>query len=621
MRVTPLLAACLASTALVSTAVAQEAFELGEITVSGGLSPIQSDRLGRASSVLTARDIEEKGVTNVQDALRAVPGVSVNGASNSFTQVRIRGSEAGHALILIDGIEAAGGDGEYILSGLETANIERIEVLRGPQSVVYGSAASAGVINIITDKGSDGTTARGSIELGDATIATAFAAYRNDRGGIAFGLSHTDDKGYDQSGDNGEKDSLERTTLTLSGDYMLGEDLLVGFTLRHSDEQYDYDRVAFGATDAASYVVDDPTLFAGREELTFGVYAEYFMLDGRMSHRLGYQLTKTDQNDNGGPFTRTEAEALKYRLSYALDGAQVADADHLVNLMLETARDSSSSNPLFERESNSIAVEYRGRFGNGLDLQAGLRHDDNDVFDDATTWTLGLSYTLPESGVRFHASAGTGSVNPSYFDLYANAFGFTGNPNLRPEQNRGFDIGVEVPVLDGRGSFDVTYFNEKLTDEITSVSTGPGTFSFINQAGDSTREGIELSGHLDATDALTLRLAYTYLDARNPNGSVEIRRPKHELNLGAHLETFGGRGMASVNIRHVASNADTQFWGAFSTVDLPDYTTVDLALDYDLTDRVTLTGRVLNAFDTESSDVWGYVNRGRSVYVGLRAQF
>ena len=160
------LLASVALTAPFTSVVAQDAFALDEIIVTGGLSPIAAGALGRASSVVTADDIAARGIATVQDALRALPGVSVTGSGPTYTQVRIRGGEASHTLILIDGIAAAGGDGEYILSGLDTANIAKIEVLRGPQSVYYGSDASAGVINIITRKGQVGTTLSGSLEAG-----------------------------------------------------------------------------------------------------------------------------------------------------------------------------------------------------------------------------------------------------------------------------------------------------------------------------------------------------------------------------------------------------------------------------------------------------------------------
>lgn len=616
-----LLASAAVSPFFITYASAQEYFDLGEIIISGGLSPIEANALGRASSVVTAETIEERGIATVQDALRALPGVSVNGSSNTSTQVRIRGGEANHTLILIDGIEAAGGDGEYILSGLETANIERIEVLRGPQSVFYGSNASAGVINIITRKGGIGDTYSTSLEIGAATTATAFVSRRNERGGLSFSFSHIDDRGYDQSGDGGEKDGLERTTAILSGDYLLTKDLKLGFTLRHADEKYATDATPFGAVDAESYVVDDPTQFSTRDEWTGAIYAEYEMMDGRLTHRLSFEKTEYESTFNGDAPTTTETQALKYRLSFGLDGRAVADADHLLNLLLENEKDSSSSNPLFGREATSIALEYRGSFANGLDVQAGARLDNNDVFADATTWNVGLSYQIPDTGIRLHASAGTGIVNPSYFELYTDAFGYTGNPNLKPERNKSFDIGAELSLFEGRGSLDVTYFNETLTDEITSVSTGPGTFSYINQAGDSDRQGVEIAGEVQATDALGLRLSYTYIDAENPDGSVEIRRPRHELALGATLDTFGGRGTVSADLRHVSGNFDTQFWGGFGTVELPAYTTVDVATRYELTETVTLNGRITNLFDDDAVDVWGFASRGRAAYVGINAKF
>lgn len=616
-----LLASVAIPTFFVTAASGQDAVDLGSIILSGGLSPIAADALGRSVSVVTAEEIEARGVTSVQDALRALPGVSVNGSGTSYTQVRIRGGEANHTLILIDGIKAAGGDGEYILSGLETANIERIEVLRGPQSVYYGSNASAGVINIITRKGEVGRTYSGSVEMGNGVSASAFLSNRTDRGGVALSLSHTDDHGYDESGDGGEKDGLRRSTAILSGDYLVTEDLKLGFTLRRSDEKYFYDSTPPGATDADSYVVDDPAPFSTRDELTAGVFAEYMMMGGRLSHRLSFEETRNKQAYDGGARTKTETEALKYRLSFGLDGRAVSETDHLLNVLLENKKDSSSSNPLYGRKTTSVALEYRGSFASGLDVQAGARFDNNDVFEDATTWNVGLSYAIPDSNIRLHASAGTGIVNPSYFELYADAFGYSGNPNLTPERNRSFDMGAEFTLFDGRGSVDVTYFNETLKDEITAVSTGPGTFSYINQTGDSDREGVEVSGYLKATENLGLRMAYTYIDAKNPDGSVEVRRPRHELAFGATLDTFAGRGTISADIRHVSGNYDMQFWGAYPTLELPAYTTVNVAAQYDLTKNVTLTGRITNLFDDDAVDVWGYASRGRAAYVGLRANF
>ncbi|MBZ0124533.1 MAG: TonB-dependent receptor [Roseovarius sp.] len=618
----PILAAAAGLTAAIAhTAFAEEVIELDPIIVSGGLSPVEAARYGRSVTVLSGDEIKERGIATVQDALRTVPGLAVSSSGGNYTEVRIRGGEANHTLILIDGVEAAGGDGQYILSGLDTANIERIEVLRGPQSVYYGSNASAGVINIITRTGTEGTQYGASVEAGShgSTTSSAFASVRGARGGLSFSFSDNHDAGWDFSGDNGERDRTDRATAILKGDVRLGETLTLGFNLRRSDEHYEFDSTSFVAVNAASYIFDDPTQFASRDETTFSTFAEHEMLGGRLVHRLTYELTDNEDRYNGGAPVKTRTEAYKYRLGLGLDGA-AASANHLVNLLLEHEQDSSSTNPLFKRNSDAVALEYRGSFMNGLDVQAGVRFEDNSVFSDSTTWNLAASYAFA-NGVRLHASAGTGVVNPAYFDLYAAAFGYTGNPNLQPEENESYDIGVEVPFMAGRGTVDVTYFNETLENEIIDVPTGPGTFTFANEVGSSTREGVEVEGSLAATDLIDLRLSYTYLEARNPNGTVETRRPRHELGLGVTARTSDGRGSATADIRHVADNTDMQFFPPFTPARLPDYTLVNLSARFAVTDNVDATLRVENLLDETYSDVWGYVGRDRTIYVGLDANW
>lgn len=624
----PLLA--LSATLLPLSAPAQEAPDLtilDPVVLSAGLTPMAANAYGRAFTVITAEEIQARGLATVQDALRGVPGLSVSSAGGNMTQVRIRGGEARHTLILIDGIEAKGGADEYILSGLETANVERIEVLRGPQSVYYGSNAATGVINIITRQGGPGLQYGGSAEVGNGWAAAGHVSQRGERGGIALNLSARDDHGFDQSGEGGEKDGTKRRTVGLSGDFRATPDLTFGASLRRSREDYDFDSSNWMATSPEDYVIDDPLPTSRRDETQAAVWGEYAALDGRLTHRLEYQDTLFKQGFNGGPADRGETEAVKYRGSLGLDGRPAAEARQLLNLMAEYWKDSSTTAPGQERERNSLALEYRGFFDNGLDVQAGLRHDANKVFEDFTSWNLGLSYRVAETPFRLHGSAGTGLVNPSFFELFADAdYGsqrYIGNPDLRPETNRGYDLGVEAEVLGGRGTIDLTYFNERLKDEIESyfvgIEDGVAVYSYRNQAGESPRQGIELSARLQATEALLLGLSYTYLDAKNPDGSVEIRRPRHEVGLSATLAVLDGRGTVSADLRHVAGNYDTQFWAFYETKELPSYTVVNLAAGYDVTENLRATARIVNLFDEDYSDVWGYVSQGRTAWVGLQA--
>ena len=635
---TPLIAlATLSAAALLPAAgSAQDAVTLDPVILSAGFAPQAADAYGRAATVLTAAEIEARGIATVQDALRAVPGVSVSSAGTSFTQVRIRGAEASHSLILIDGIEVAGGGDEYVLTGLETANIDRIEVLRGPQSVYYGSNASAGVINIITRGGEPGLHYGGGIELGNGAAASAHVSRNGERGGLALNLSARDDHGFDLSGDGGEKDGIHRKTLGLSGWVQATEALRLGATLRRSWERYDsdalatYDVLTGGYVDAGGnpvtgpegYVNDDPALFGKRDERQGALWAEFASLDGRLTHRLDYQDSVFKQNNEGAGWTTGKTRKLKYRGSLGLDGRPVEDAAHILGLLAERQEDSSTAAPDYRREMTSLALEYRGFLDNGLNLQAGVRHDDNRVFDDFTSWTLALSWQVPDRPFRLHASAGTGLVNPSYYELYADDGYTRGNPYLRPEKNRGFDLGVELSLPDGRGSVDLTYFRETLEDEITYVGgTAPdwrGTY--VNQPGESPREGVELAARVNATRNLDLALNYTYLDAKDPDGAVEIRRPRHELGLSATLAVLDGRGSLTADLRHVSGNFDTQFWND-QTREMPSFTVVNLAAGYDLTDNIRLTGRVVNLFDRDYSEVWGYATQGRTAYAGLQARW
>lgn len=438
-------------------------------------------------------------------------------------------------------------------------------------------------------------------------------------------LSHLRDRGYDNSGDGGERDEIRRSTAILSGDFALTETLTLDFTLRRSREHYDYDATNSGAADWQGYVVDDPLPYVDRDETTARLGFSHEMLGGRLVQRFSVQTTRNSTSYDGWAPTDTRTDAAHYRLSYGLDGQPVDSADHILTGMLEWEEASSSSNPGYDRRTNSLALEYRGEIG-GLSLQAGVRHDRNSAFANATTWTLAASYRFADSGVRVHGSAGTGVVDPSYFELFGNSCYMGsctyGNAALTPEYNRSFDLGVELPVFGGRGLVDVTLFHSTLTDAIEYYyDAGLGYSTYRNVAGDGTRRGVEISGRLQATDDLSLRLSYTYTDATNPDGSVATRRPEHQLALGATWAFAAGRGSLSADLRYVAGSWDNQWFGAYALAELPAYTTVDLAATYQLTQDVTLIGRVSNLFDEGTMDAWGYPGRGRAAYVGLRARF
>ena len=611
-------------------AVAQDIL-LDEIIISGGLFPLEAKAYGRAYTVITADEIARRGVTSLQEALRAAPGVSVVSSGETQTKVRIRGGESNHTLILIDGIELnESGNGDYTLTGLSLDDVDRVEILRGPQSTIYGSNAMAGVVSIITKKGSKiGIEQGGGVELGGqgTRAANYFLRNRTERGGVAltFGARHTD--GEDGSRSGGDTEYNNQETLGLNGDYRLGETVTAGFTLRRTWQDYGYDgTIPFGTviTDPADYIIDAP-LTARRNQVAGSVWLEADGLGGRLRHRVSLSGMNegSDYFNAGVPNGDNAAtqRAIKYSGSFALGDVSVDQANQKLNFALENETESYAASftggDAFTRESQSIALEYQGRFDSGVDLQAGVRHDFNQVFEDATSWNIAAAWQIPGQNIRLRGSVGKAIVNPTMFEQFGFFAGsYVGNPDLKPEESLGYDIGADFQLANGRGNLNVTLFN----NTVKNLITGFGNTS-VNLPGKSKRRGVELGYAMQATDWLSVAADYTYTHARSAAGVRLVRRPMHELGLRATAEFNGGRGAVSADLRHVGGSYDTQFWGSFPTLKLKDFTVVNLGARYDLTDNVQLTSRVTNVFDQDYSETWGYYGQGRTAYVGLSTKW
>jgi len=638
-----------AAAALVAAAwpvQARETFTLDPIIVSGGLTPIEAARYGRSASVLTEEDIVDRGSDFVADLLRGLPGVAVSraGTAGGLTQVRLRGHEGNHTLVLIDGVEVASpSTGEYDFSGLLAADIERIEVIRGPQSSPYGSNAIGGVISITTKRATEpGVSGRAGFEIGtDESTQFDFALrQRTDRGAISFSAARRDVVGHDVSGTGGDRDGEVNETYNLTFQYFATESLTFGGTLRHVKSDSDFDAQIYTAPTPAGPILQDD-LSGSEVDETFGsLYAELDALGGRMSNRLDLSLAdiRTDSRDGTGAQSGDTTETRQkvgYKGTIALDTGSIDAADHLLTFAAQWERETFvNNNPAFvfapsqltrqEREQTSLVLEYQGDLTDSLALQASLRHDFNDRFEDFTTYSLGVSYILPNRTTRLHASYGTGVQNPTMFEQFGFSNNFAGNPNLEPEQSKGFDIGIEQGFLNGRGLVDLTYFNDELTNEISSVfDPATGTSSPINNPGRSDRQGVELSGRLQVNDRLDLGLAYTWLDAENPNGTTEVRRPEHEVLFRLGYSFPDDRTRVTMDVQHVSGNVDTFFPPSFVgvPVTLPDYTLVNVGVTHQLTDRVQVHGRIANLTDVKYKEVLGYETRGRTAYFGLKASF
>jgi len=387
----------------------------------------------------------------------------------------------------------------------------------------------------------------------------------------------------------------------------------LGFSFRATDADYDFDTDDDSATDVAGYVVD-AAFRTNLSERSGSVYLDHAAVEGRVDHRLRFDRT-TQKEDTVAKFGPSSSDLITqvvtYRLQVAADGESTQDSDQLFSLLVERREDENRDGE-GTRENNSIALEYRGWLTDNASMQAGLRRDDNSAFINETTWNLSGSYFVGK-GTRVHASAGRSVVNPEFFTS-------SSNPDLIPEKNIGYDIGIETPFPAKSGTLDFTYFNEKLEDKIFFET--PTSVTALNAPSNSNRQGIELSVFLKPVELLELTLNYTLTDATNSDGEIEIRRPRNEIGINTTWRLPNGATTLSGDLRYVRGLYDQKFWEDGDPREkLPNFTVVNLLASHSLTDHIDLTARITNAFDEDYQEVWGYATRGRAGYVGVRASW
>ncbi|MDQ7017675.1 MAG: TonB-dependent receptor [Robiginitomaculum sp.] len=615
----------LASIAILSTFAfpafsEEETSRESEIIIIGSHTPIPMAEMTAAISIIEGPDVTDLGNVFAADALRAIPGVSVNrsGPAGSLTQVRLRGSEANHVLVLVDGIEASNPfSGEFSFSTLPADGISRIEVLRGEQSALWGSDAIGGVINFITTPTKRGNTFGAFAEYGSfGTVRTGANGQFVSGDTRLFGnLSYGDSTGYDVSATGGDKDGYDNFTAHGGFDAPLGDvaslKTRTRYTRAHS--QFDAD------TDFDGRLNDAPLSL---QQSQFDALAQISAqsMDGHLNHEL--KTTYTNTEDLGGTSRsigfRTQGS---YQLAGNWDTGTIA---HHLTLLAEGTREiykndggpGAFQNQKQRNTGYALAADYRLVSGD-LVLNASARRDTHSLFADADTWRVGGAYAFESLGGRLRASAGQGVKNPGFFELFGffPAF-FTGNPNLKAERSTGYELGWDQQI--GPAKVSISGYTSRLKNEIfTDFGTFPATAR--NRTGTSHRKGIEIEGNWPVNEALRLTGSATF-QRTTQNTVREIRRPKFLASAAFHWQPSGQPIGISLGADHNGAMTDTDF-GTFSTVTLKAYTLVHGTISYDLGERVQFYVRGDNLLNEKYSDVFGFAGQKRGVYGGIRAQF
>ena len=592
------------------------------VTVGTRIGERRIEDIAAPVSVLTSDDIGARNQAFASDLLRSLPGLSVNqsGPRGSLTQIRLRGAEANHVLVLIDGIDASNPNtGEFDFAGLRAEDIAKIEVLRGEQSALYGSDAIGGVINIVTKSGARDAGWSASVEAGSFDTLSGHIGSVLPIGDTGASLSvngaASNTEGYDIStGGAGEKDGSTSQSLTLGLNRVRLGDVQLSGKLGYSNlvSAFDSDRNFDGALDDT-----DDELTTQRR---FGNLTARFDL-GAIDHAVTASWSETDAaNPNAG--FRNDLKGSRATVNWT---GQAEIGDGVLTALIETETEEfetfggigAGHNQSQSITNNAVAADYSHEF-DGLHVNISARQDFNDRFDDAATFRLGGVYSFAGFDGRLRASVGTGVKNPSMTELFGFfPAGFTGNPDLQPETSLGYNIGYSHDFDAGQLSIDV--FRSELSDEIRTLFFPVNTA--VNSAGDSTREGVEIEGEYELFEGLNIRGSATFLNAQDEGGIDEIRRPNVLASATAIWRATDDLTLTG-SLDHTGEQLDTDF-SSFPSQDvtLDAYTLVGLNGRYTISDQFSLSLRGENLTDETYQEVLGYASQGRAVYFGIGADF
>ncbi len=620
-----------AAAAIASPAYAQSIpdGDTPELVVTAARVAQPASEVGQAVTVIDRAEIERRQTTVVSDLLATTPGVTVtrNGSVGALTSVRIRGAESDQTLVVIDGVrvnDPSSTGGGFNFANLLSSSVERIEVLRGPNSVPWGSQAIGGVVNIITATPTEGVQARANAEYGYADSVFASAGVSGAKGpvsgsltggylrtdGISSAASGTERDGYRQYGAAGR----------LGVEFAPG----IGLDLRgyYADSKVDID--GFPAPD---YVLADDPEYSKTQEIYgyAGLHANF--ADGRFNNRVAFTIADINR-DNYDPTFGTEPSFIgrgrSERYEYQGDFRPLDQ----VRLVAGVERENSRYNDGFSYADTGITSVYGQLIVKPIDiltLTGGVRNDDHDDFGNHTTFGANAALAL-RTGTTLRASYGEGFKAPTLYQLFSDY----GNRGLDPETARNFDVGVEQAFLGNRARVGVTYFNRRTRNQIDfrscsaaeQATTGSicvdRPFGVYDNVARAEADGAEFTLALRPGDALTLTANYSYIHTENRSigddfGKTLARRPEQTASVNADYRfPFG------LSIGGTVTMVGDSFDDSANAVRLDGYALGGVRAEFPIGERFAVYGRVDNITDASYQTIAGYGTYGRAAYGGVR---
>lgn len=611
-----------------------------EIVVTALRTPVARDRVASSITVLDLDVIEHEQPITISDLLVRTPGISQsrNGGYGTATSLRIRGADSGQTVIVIDGMRLADPSstaGGYNFANLLTGDIDRIEILRGPQSILWGSDAIGGVVNVQTARPTKKLEGKLAIEAGSRETANARAAIGGSNKlldwRVAGSVFTTD--GISARSIGTEADGYRRTSGSGTATIHLAENISADIRGYYADAHHEFD--SFSGDSADYGLTREWTIYTGLNAA---------FLDGRFHNRFAMLHSETDREnydpsrsfrsinfDAKGKVRRFEYQG-RFEISPAADIVFGAEREEQ-RMHSGSPDDSSAAYALLRSKADIDSVYSQLRvtpFG-GLTLSGGLRYDHHSLFGGSSVFSTGAAWSFNDGNTVLRASYDEGFKAPSLYQLYS----LYGAANLDPEQAKGWEAGVEQALFDEKLRFSATYFHrdtDNLIDFAYCPTSGtlpdicfvPGTtdtrFGYYANVKQSRAQGVEISGAAQL-GGFFVDANYSWIAAEDRSdgsiyGNQLARVPRHLANGQIGYEApFGVK--ASVALRYSGKTRDSNSGSTW----LDDYILTDIRAEWNFAPELTFFGRAENLFDVDYSTANGYSSLGRSMYFGLRGTF
>lgn len=622
--------------------------QLADIVVTGTSVPTRAGAIAAAVTVLSGDDLRARGIRFVQDALREVPGFYVvsGGSFGAATSLFARGGESNYVKVLVDGVAANHPGGAFDFATLSLDNVERIEVVRGPASVVHGSDAVGGVVHVISRGGNGRPRVAGSVQAG--TFGAMGVEASATAGTGRFGWSG----GFSRFTTNGIYDFNNRFETASAGARLrFAPDGATGLSVagRYGWNTYAFPTDGSGAlADSNQFSTGHTLLVSATAERRLSGLVEVAATAGAMETRYDFADAMDFPGDTSGfgfaSERRTDAarRTADLRVHIRPGGFLVLTGGGQLERLSERQVGWATSNfgsgpftdeqPPFDtsRTNRAVYAQATADLPSGLALNAGVRHDDDRAFGGFTTARAGIVYRI-RSGTRLRASAGSAFKAPSFAESFADSPFERGDRTLRPERTRSWEVGAEQVLASGRVSLSAAWFEQRFRDFIQYVATDPPQPTYFN-LGSATARGLEATVVVQPVECVTMTGQYTRLVTEVTDGgggeSLEfltggrlLRRPDHALRLSGAYQV-PDRLRLSIAANRIGRRDDIDF-SIFERVQLAGYWTLDASAELRVLRArgvpVALTTRVENALDATFETIVGFPSRGRTLFVGMRA--